>query len=220
MSESSNTRLPRWMLAAVALGAALAGAILFSLWLRPVETDAQLPADLQQHYLIGTKPVVGIAMTDQSGQPFTEARFKGHWTFLFFGFTNCPDVCPTTMLTMQQVWKQLPDKAKSNPSPQLVFVSVDPDRDTQDKLKDYVSYYNPEFIAIRGAHDKLDILVNQVGALYGYEDGPDKEHYTVMHSAQLILIDPQGNMRGIFSPPLEPGEIARSFVRIRDYYKG
>lgn len=220
MSETSKTEIQRGLLVVVALGAALLGAILFSFWIRPTDADAKLPADLQQHYLVGTKPIVGIAMTDHLGHPFTEARFKGHWTFLFFGFTNCPDVCPTTMLAMQQVWQRLPASAKANPSPQLVFVSVDPDRDTQDKLKDYVSYYSPEFIGIRGSHDKLDVLVNQVGALYGYEDGPDKDHYTVMHSAQLILIDPQGNMRGIFSPPLEPGEIAQSFVRIREYHKG
>jgi len=183
-------------------------------------TDADLPADLKQHYLIGTKPIVGIDLTDNLGQSFTEARFQNHWTFVFFGFTNCPDVCPTTLLVMKQVWAKLPADAKTAPTPQLLFVSVDPDRDTLQKLNGYVTYYNPEFIGVRGPHNKLDILVNQVGALYGYEDGSNKNNYTVNHSAQIILIDPQGNMRAVFTPPLTVDDITNTFKQIRKFHRG
>lgn len=186
---------------------------------RPL-TDADLPPALKQHYLIGTKPVIGIDLTDNHGKPFTEARFKDHWTFVFFGFTNCPDVCPTTLLVMKQVWSKISADSKAMPSPQMVFVSVDPDRDTQQKLNGYVTYYNPDFIGVRGPHNKLDILVNQLGALYGYEDGTNKDNYTVNHSAQIILIDPQGNMRAVFTPPLTVDDIANTFVQIRKFHRG
>ncbi|MBI3560216.1 MAG: SCO family protein [Gammaproteobacteria bacterium] len=183
-------------------------------------SEDTLPAALKQHYLIGDKPIVGIKMTDQWGQPFTEARFKQHWTFMFFGYTQCPDVCPTTLLLMKQVWEKLPVAAKQSPTPQMVFVSVDPDRDTQEKLKDYVSYYHPDFIGVRSNHDNLDVLTNQLGVLYGYEDGSSPKDYTVLHSAQLVLIDPNGSMRAVFSPPLTVPDIVSTFSKIRDYFKG
>ena len=223
MPTPSEKKLHPLLLASVVIIAMAVG--LGLMWLvsqrhsRPL-TEADLPPELKQHYLTGTKPVIGIDLTDHLGQPFTEARFKNHWTFVFFGFTNCPDVCPTTLLAMKQVWAKLPAAAKATPTPQLVFVSVDPDRDTQQKLNGYVTYYNPEFIGVRGPHNKLDILVNQLGALYGYEDGTNKDNYTVNHSAQIVLIDPQGNMRAVFTPPLTVDDIANTFIQIRKFHRG
>lgn len=226
MQDSPNTNTQSWLktgllagLLFVLISVSVFALITYQSRLKPL-TDDDLPAELQQHYLIGTKTISGMDMTDHTGQPFTEARFKGHWTFVFFGFVNCPDVCPTTMLVMQQVWKKLPDAAKADPKPQLLFISVDPERDTQDKLASYVTFYHPEFIGARANHDKLDAVVRQFGALYGYEDGTDKDNYTVLHSAQVLLVDPQGNMRAIFSSPLDPDKLTNTFVRIREFHKG
>lgn len=222
MQDTPKTTTRPWLYIGVGLLAMLFGLAMVLLLQRPPRplTDADLPAELQQHYLVGTKTISGMDMTDHTGQPFTEARFKGRWTFVFFGFVNCPDVCPTTMLVMQQVWKKLPDAAKADPKPQLLFISVDPDRDTQDKLASYVTFYHPEFIGARASHDKLDVVVRQFGALYGYEDGTAKDNYTVLHSAQVLLVDPQGNMRAIFSSPLDPDKLANVFVKIREFHKG
>lgn len=179
-----------------------------------------LPDDLKATYLQQGKPITGLNLIDYNKQRFDETRFKNRWTFMFFGYTNCPDVCPSTMLVMKSVWAKLPAEAKAAPTPQMVFVSVDPDRDTPEKLKSYVKFYHPDFLGVTGKADQIDILTRQVGVLYGFDDDPDGKGYTVKHSAQIILVDPAGNMRAVFSPPYKVDDIVRSFVRIRDYYKG
>lgn len=179
-----------------------------------------LSAKLPPHYLEPGKPIIGFSLIDYNHQPFDASRFKGRWTFLFFGYTNCPDVCPTTMLVMKSVWAKLPAEAKAAPAPQLVFVSVDPDRDTPDRLKDYVTFYRPDFIGVTGKANQIDILTRQVGVQYGFDDNPDGKGYTVKHSAQIILVDPGGKMRAVFSPPHKVDDLVRSFVQIRNYYKG
>ena len=159
-------------------------------------------------------------MLDQNNAVFSPAQLKGQWSFLFFGFINCPDVCPTTLKAMQSVWKTLPTKAGGQGHPKLYFISVDPDRDDSETLKKYVKFFNPEFNAATGKLDELDKLTNQIGILYGYdekEDGNDKE-YIVNHSAQLILVDPKGRMRTVISPPHIPKTIAANFQTIRTFY--
>jgi protein SCO1/2 len=175
---------------------------------------------LPPHYLQPGKPITGFDLIDYNKQRFDETRFKNRWTFMFFGYTNCPDICPTTMLVMKSVWAKLPAEAKAAPTPQLVFVSVDPDRDTPEKLKSYVQFYHPDFLGVTGKADQIDILTRQVGVLYGFDDDPDGKGYTVKHSAQIILVDPTGKMRAVFSPPHKVDDIVRSFVQIRNYYKG
>jgi protein SCO1/2 len=223
MQTPESKKPPRLMLFAISAVMLVLGLATVLWWYKATPrqlTEADLPVELAMNYLPEGKPISGLQMTDQNGQAFTEARFQQHWSFVFFGFTNCPDVCPTTMLVMKQVWQKLPPAAHTDPKPQLIFVSVDPDRDSVAKLKDYVAFYHPEFIAVRGEHDKLDVLVKQLGALYGYEDGPDKDNYTVNHSAQLVVVDPQGNLRAIFSPPFVVDELVKTFVHIRQFHKG
>lgn len=188
--------------------------------LGPHQRHAALPNDLQATYLEQGKPIADINLTDDNHKPFDAARFKDKWTFMFFGYTNCPDVCPSTMLVMKGVWQSLPADARSEPSPQMVFVSVDPDRDTLDKLKKYVAFFNPDFLGVTGKAAQIDKLTNQVGVLYGFDDDPDGKGYTVKHSAQIILIDPKGDMRAVFSPPFKTEDMVKTFVQIRNYYKG
>ena len=182
--------------------------------------EPTLSAKLPPHYLEQGKPITGFDLIDYNRQRFDASRFKGRWTFMFFGYTNCPDVCPTTLLVMKSVWAKLPTEAKAAPAPQMVFVSVDPDRDTPARLKDYVTFYRPDFIGVTGKADQIDILTRQVGVQYGFDDDPDGKGYTVKHSAQIILVDPSGKMRAVFSPPHKVDDLVRSFVQIRNYYKG
>lgn len=195
-------------------------AIFILVWqLGLLPTTKRLPEQLQATVLPKGKPIVGLSLKDQNGELFTEQNFKGKWSFLFFGFTNCPDICPTTMLVMKAVWAKLPASARVAPEPQMYFVSVDPQRDTPELLKAYATFYNPEFIGVTGNNNQLDVLVNQVGALYGYEDGEKEGEYTVNHSAQIILIDPNGKMRAVFSPPYQVDDIVNTFVSIREFFK-
>ena len=182
--------------------------------------DTKIPKNLDATVLPNARPLVGFNMVDQDNQAFSPAQLKGKWSFLFFGFTNCPDVCPTTLKAMQAVWKTLPTKMGDSGHPKLIFVSVDPDRDKPETLKQYVQFFNPEFGAATGKLDELDKLTNQIGILYGYdekENDKDQE-YIVNHSAQLILVDPKGRMRAVISPPHISETIAANFQTIRTFY--
>lgn len=217
--NDNNAKQPNYVILGISIATVLLvlGVMLGQLIFKPGNTS--LPEGLAATYLPEGRPIVGIQMRDQDNALFDESRFKGKWSFMFFGFTQCPDVCQAVLLVMKTVWDKLPAEAKQAPQPQMIFVSVDPDRDTPAILKEYVSYYHPEFIGITAKHDKLDILTNQLSALYGYED-TGGGGYTVSHSAQIILIDPKGQMRAVFSTPHAPDDILKAFISIRHYYKG
>jgi len=170
------------------------------------------------HYLKDARRITGFSLLDDNNQPFAPGRLQGKWTFMFFGYTNCPDVCPTTLLVMKSVWAKMPAALKSAPGPQLVFISVDPDRDTPQRLKKYVRFFHPDFIGVTGKADQIDKLTNQVGVRYGFDDAADGKGYTVNHSAQIILLDPEGKMRAVFSPPHKADAILHEYIQIRNYY--
>lgn len=182
--------------------------------------DTRVPKNLDATVLPDARPLLSFSLVDQDNQTFGPAQLKGQWSFLFFGFTNCPDVCPTTLKVMQSVWKTLPTKMGKPGHPKLYFVSVDPDRDKPEILKQYVQYFNPEFNGITGKLDELDKLTNQIGILYGYDEKEDDndQEYIVNHSAQLILVDPKGRMRAVISPPHIAKTIAANFQTIRTFY--
>ena len=182
--------------------------------------DTRVPPDLDATVLPKARPLLGFTMTDHHGQTFGPEQLKGHWSFLFFGFTNCPDVCPTTLKVMQNVWKNLPSKQQDQGHPKLYFVSVDPDRDNIVTLKPYIEYFHPEFNGVTGNLDELDKLTNQIGILYGYDEKEDDKDldYIVNHSAQLILVDPKARMRAVISPPHDAKTIAANFQTIRLFY--
>lgn len=197
----------------VALVSVIAG-----MWLnqRVNPRDTQTPTGLEATVLPKARSISGFNLIDHDGKPFTTDSLKANWNFAFFGFTHCPDVCPTALKIMQGVWKQLPaDKKK----PRMLFFSVDPDRDPPEVLRQYVTYYHPDFMGITGKLDQIDIITNQLGILYGYDDKTDdSEDYTVNHSAQILLIDPQGRLRAVFSPPYQASTIAHAFDVIRNFY--
>lgn len=169
------------------------------------------------HYLQPGKPLKGFSLIDYNRQPFTPSRFKGKWTFLFFGYTNCPDVCPTTLFMLRTVWNKLPTQVKKAPAPQMVFVSVDPKRDTPERLKKYVTFYHRGFIGVTGKVAQINKLTHQAGINYSFTKHADGS-YTVNHSAQIILVDPSGEMRAVFSPPQKVNELINGYEQIRNFY--
>lgn len=184
------------------------------LWLsQSTSTGKRLPQNLEATFLPKGKPLKAFSLIDHNEQKFDLERFKGKWSFMFFGYTNCPDVCPLGMKVMQGVWQQLPESILK--ASQMIFVSVDSDRDTPENMKSYVQYFHPDFIGITGKSEQIDILTREIGILYGFED-PEagSKDYTVNHSAQIILIDPDARMRAVFSPPHESKSIAITFQKI------
>ena len=126
---------------------------------------------------------------------FTLENLKGRWSFLFFGYTYCPDICPTTMAALKQMYLLLPPDIQSDT--QVVLISVDPERDTPEHLAQYAQAFHPDFIGATGNHNQLSVFTKSFGVVY-YKVGDDKEDYLVDHSSKIFLVDPDGLRHAIF----------------------
>ena len=131
-----------------------------------------------------------IALLDQDGQPLDAAFFTRGWTLVFFGFTRCPDICPTTLADIAQAVKSLGADAERV---QVLMVSVDPERDTPEALAKYVTAFDPRFIALRGDLEATKKVAGEFKIFF--EKAKSGDSYTVNHSAQSYVIDPQGRLR-------------------------
>ncbi len=144
---------------------------------------------------------------------FSNAQLMGQWTFLFFGYTQYPDVCPTALSLMLNVRKELVSKSVAQ-LPAVIFVSVDPLRDTRELLDQYMTAFDPSFVGLRGNDDELIPLLRSLGVFYQRHDDKDKKNYTVDHSTGIYLIDPKGRLAAVFTSPHEVKQMADDFARI------
>ena len=148
------------------------------------------------------------------GKLFTRANLRDHWTLLFFGFTNCPDICPSTMKTLAEVYTKYPGGDQDVHKLQVLFVSVDPERDSTELLRDYTAYFNPEFIAATADEARLSKLTQQIGVLFMKIDEPGSDTYSMDHTASVFLVDPDARIVGLFSPPHSANELSAHLPRI------
>lgn len=195
--------------ALVAILAATAGVLLARGML-----DAQRP--LQATVTSGTlldppRPLPALTLVDQDERPFTLDRLHDRWTLLFFGFTNCPDICPATLSTLAQLEKSLQDLPEQQ-RPRVVLISVDPERDTPQQLASYVKFFSPTFTGVTGTQASIDEFARAMGVPVAISK--TENTYTVDHSAAIFLIDPQAGLRALFSTPHEPSAIGADYRRI------
>ena len=141
-------------------------------------------------------PANDFALTDQNAKPFHLSQLRGKVVFLFFGYTHCPDACPTTMAKLSQVNKLL---GKDADQVMTVFVSVDPGRDTASVLKSYLAYFHMNSIGLTGTKEEIDTVVKQYGARYEIEQSDSAAGYHVNHSTDLYLLDQKGELAKTFS---------------------
>jgi len=134
----------------------------------------------------------GFSLTDHTGKQRTLADFKGKVVALFFGYTQCPDVCPTTMAEMASVLKALGPQAKDV---QVLFVTLDPERDTRELLAQYVPAFDPSFIGLYGDKAATDKVAKEFKVFYQKSKGSDPSSYTVDHTSASYIFDKQGNVR-------------------------
>lgn len=154
-----------------------------------------------------------FSLIDQRGRPFGAADLRGHWSLMFFGYTNCPDFCPSTLTTLAALTRQLRVQ-HATAVPQVIFMSVDARRDTPAQLARYVTYFDPGFIgltardqpAIEAVARKLNVLV----AIGAEHDGT----YTVDHSGAIFVIDPAGRLAAVLSGPFTPDALAADWQRL------
>lgn len=145
-----------------------------------------------------SRTVPSLEMTDQSGQPVALDQLKGKWSLLFFGYTFCPDICPTTLAQLRQIKSELPKEAVDKL--QVILVSVDPNRDTPAQLKQYLGYFDADFRGLTGSVETLQKLANAVSIPFIPAD-TSKPNYTVDHSGNLAVIGPDGKQRGFIRAP-------------------
>jgi|SRR5262245_355166 len=136
-----------------------------------------------------------FALTDQNGQAFHLAQLRGKVVLLFFGYTHCPDACPTTMSKLSRVYKVVGSDSKDVVT---LLISLDPDRDTPAVLKSYLSYFHLNSIGLTGTKDQIDKVVNQYGARYEIEQSDSAAGYHINHSTDLYLLNKNGEVARIF----------------------
>ena len=144
-------------------------------------------------------PVPAFSLLDQHGSPVDQSVFEGHWDLVFFGFTHCPDICPTTLQVLAAARTQLVD-IKATPLPRIVLVSVDPERDTPEILAQYVNYFGEGNLGLTGSIEELRKLTAELG-IYFEKQATTGDSYAVDHSAAVLLIDPDGGLHALFSGP-------------------
>lgn len=156
-------------------------------------------------------------LIDHRGQPITKDTFKGKWTLIFFGFTHCPDICPTTMATAAKMYKDLGEEEQD--SLQIMLLTVDPERDTQEKLAAYVPYFNPDFLGVTGNPYVILKLATELNITYT-KVPLENDDYTVDHSGNFVIINPRGDYHGFFRQPIEHGNLRVAWRSIRHAFRG
>jgi protein SCO1/2 len=200
-----------WVLvAALAAGLGLWAA---QAWLGPASSAAAgaRPA-LQAARLFDQPRAVPAFRLDAATGALGPADLAGHWTVVFLGFTHCPDVCPTTLATLagaQDAWRKLPDATR----PRLLFVSVDPERDTPAKVAQYARFFHPDTLAATAAEPALHAFVQSLGMVYMKVPTAGGD-YMMDHSSTLVLLDPQGRQAGLVRPPLVAAAIAADLAAL------
>jgi len=176
------------------------------------------PIDLNKIILLPqSKPIGNVAFMDHNGETFSEQSLLGKWSIVFFGFTNCPDICPTTLQTLSQVKAKLEAKNAWLPY-QVIMVSVDPERDLIDKLKSYVPWFDKEFIGLAGELEYTREFAKRLGILFFKSNEQSASIYEVDHSASLILINPEGQYAGVITAPHRIDEIEADLLVLAKQY--
>jgi protein SCO1/2 len=163
-----------------------------------------------------SRVVQPFELVDHNSGVFDNAALEQHWSFLFFGYTYCPDVCPTTLSVLNSIAQRLQDV---DADIRFVMVTVDPARDTPERLAEFVTYFNGDFLGVTGTDQGLEQLTRQLGILYErVQQEPGSESYLMDHTAAVFLFDPDGRYHAVFSPPLSVEAIAGDFRKmLQDY---
>ena len=199
--------LPIWLIVAAAVAAAV------GLWLGQRLFSAPPPPQLENAVLYPTpRAIPEFHLTRADGQPLTLADWRGRWTVVYFGYTSCPDVCPTTLATFKQVWKELAEGGVAAKL-RFDFISVDPQRDTPEVLHKYVSYFDPAFVAATGPDSELTPLTRAMGLMYARSTDANGV-ISVEHSGAAVIVDPQAREAGILRPPFAAKAIASDLVTL------
>ncbi|QBR85064.1 SCO family protein [Legionella israelensis] len=166
-------------------------------------------------YLEQPRPVNSFQLTGIDQKPFTNDSLKGQWTMVFFGFTNCGYVCPTTMAELGKMYRLLEEKGIKT-MPKVVMVSIDPERDSLDKLGHYVTAFDKHFYGARGDNERIKTLTREMGIAYAKValSKDDAENYDIQHSGAVMLFNPKGELNAFFTTPHQADLLAEDYIQL------
>jgi protein SCO1/2 len=209
LSQGRGFPSHKLLIAIVAVAALTLGAVASYMTSRPVapEIDGLLWPQ--------SKALGELALQDHHRKAFTRERMIGRWTLLFFGYTHCPDVCPVTLSVLRNAIALMAKADAGVEPPQVVFVSVDPARDSLAHLAAYVTHFNPEFLGVTGSDADLEAFARQLGVLYVRAEPDASGDYVVDHTAAVFLIDPRAHLVALFQAPHAAKTLARDIPQIQ-----
>jgi protein SCO1/2 len=202
---------------------ALAAIVAFALGLllaRVFVTPRAAPVPVTENATILPQPraLPPLELVDQDNRPLPRDFLRGRWTLVFFGFTQCPDVCPTTLTTLAQMKQQLAD-LPAGQQPRVLLVSVDPERDTPAILKPYVTFFDPSFLGATGTLAATRQAAKAFSVPFAKVPLPGGG-YTMDHGAGLFVVSPAGALVAYSSPPLDATVLARDYRKVVQHFAG
>jgi protein SCO1/2 len=182
----------------------------------PTKAEANIP-EYSKRLFEPPIPLNAFSLTTHDGKTYNPVKMMGYWTFVFFGYTNCPDVCPMALVDLNELYTDLESNFELS-NTKVAFVSVDPERDDLAYLGEYVTYFNENFTGITGTPKEVANFSDQFGAVYKkvFEEGDDD--YLVDHTASIMLVDHLGQLVALFPPPHDVKYIKAEFLRLREKY--
>lgn len=166
-------------------------------------------------FLANAKEINDFQLSSTQEKSFSKANLNGHWTMMFFGFTNCGMVCPTSMAALNGMYKLLEKDLPPTSMPQVVMVSIDPDRDTVQRMKEYVTSFNPNFLGARADINETIKLEKQLHITAAkIQNSPEKNDYYFNHSAEVLIFNPKGQLQAYLSYPHNAEEMAKDYKLI------
>lgn len=207
-------RLPAGPLLLAALGLVILSAVLVARQVPNTQGDwANAPPELRAVLWPEPQVIGPFELQDQHLEAFGAERLQGRWTFMFFGYLQCPDVCPMAMHILRDYRKAL-SAAEPRLAHQVVFVSVDPAYDEPAQIRDYLAYFDPAFIGLSGPADALADLAGPLAIKY-FEYVDEQGRRSIDHTSSIMIIDPQGRVIGAFPPPQHPERMLGLFSALR-----
>jgi protein SCO1/2 len=200
-------------LIATAVGAAALG---LAAWLYLDSKTAPPPA-IAGYVLAQPRALPAVDLVDQDAAKFRSADFAGQWSFLYFGYTYCPDVCPLTLVELAGLKRQLAAELPAEPIA-YYLISVDPHRDTPERLREYVLYFDPAFRGLTGSETELAALARATETVFDVPEDQADGNYLVSHSSNVVLLNPQGEVHAMFTPPHDSARLAADFARVAAHY--
>ena len=181
------------------------------------DMESVIPESLRDVLFTSPIELTELDLTDHDRKDFGLPQLTDRWTFLFFGYTHCPDICPAT-LSQMAILNQRIMESTSTTHPQFVFVSVDPQRDSIDDLAEYIGYFDVGFRAVTGESDNITALEKQLGISHQFEEKNAEGDYAVTHSAEIFLVGPKATILGKFRPPLHLNKVVEQYQEVVDYF--